>query len=82
MQSSHHTRNKSHHHSSNGNPRKSHHRTSNNNIAQKQLSSLVYTESLEENSRSLKIALRKTKSNSTNNCMKNKLANEQNNKKT
>lgn len=83
VQSSH-TRNKSHHHSSNG--RKPHHRTinNNNNIAQRQLSSLVYTESsLEESSRNtLKIALRKTKSNSTNNYIKNKLANEQNNKRT
>lgn len=84
VQSSH-TRNKSHHHSSNGRKTQHHRITNNNNIAQRQLSSLVYTDSsIEETTsrNSLKVALRKTKSNSTNNYMKNKLGNEQNNKRT
>lgn len=83
VQSSH-TRNKSHHHHSSNGRKTQHHRITNNNIAQRQLSSLVYTDSsMEETSRnSLKVALRKTKSNSSNNCMKNKLGNEQNNKRT
>lgn len=71
-------------HTRKNNVRKSHHHRTTNFQAQKQqqLSSLVYTESMEESGRStVKIALRKTKSNSSNNCMKNKL-NEQNNKKT
>uniref|UniRef100_A0A336MAR4 CSON014405 protein n=1 Tax=Culicoides sonorensis TaxID=179676 RepID=A0A336MAR4_CULSO len=66
-------------HSSHGRSR-SHHRT-NHNINQKQFSTLAYSDSVEvENCGNGKIPLKKTKSNSTNSFVKNKLGNEHNKK--